>query len=109
MTPFDLINTDRWQGAPFSVPCPYCGAASTYIPSTSKFPCNHASWMAFELSGHGDEEGLRGTVYSCLIEPLMRSAIQCFKINPNIPMRNVVRNIVASVDEIQSATVIAEK
>jgi hypothetical protein len=63
MTPFDLINTDRYKNSPFSVPCPYCGSASTYLKERTKFFQTHASYVSIEVAGSGDPEELRGAAF----------------------------------------------
>lgn len=62
MTPFDLINTERYKDSPFSVPCPYCSSASTYRKERTKLFQSHASYVSIEVAGSGDPEESRGTI-----------------------------------------------
>jgi hypothetical protein len=62
MTPFDLINTERYRGSPFSVPCPHCGSVSSYKPDRTKTYPTHASQIAVDLAG-SEPDVYQGTIF----------------------------------------------
>lgn len=62
MTPFDLINTERYVDSPFSVPCPYCGSVCTYEKDKIQLRQKHSSYVCIEVAGSGDYEQDLGTI-----------------------------------------------
>jgi hypothetical protein len=62
MAPFELINTERYANAPFSIPCPHCGSPAIYEKDTAKGYPTHASQVAVELAG-ADPDVYGGTMF----------------------------------------------
>lgn len=62
MVPFDLINTERYRGSPFSVTCPHCGSVATYREVNTKTYPTHASQIAVDLGG-AEPEVYAGTIF----------------------------------------------
>src|ERR1039457_7602195 len=62
MTPFDLINTDRYRESPFSVTCPHCGSVATYTEKDTKTYATHTSRVAMDVGG-AEPDVLWGTIF----------------------------------------------
>jgi len=62
MTPFELINTERYRDSPFSVPCPHCGSVATYEKGNTKTYPTHASQIAVVFGG-AEPDVYCGTVF----------------------------------------------
>ena len=56
MNPFELINIWRYEGSPFSIPCPHCASIATYEKEKAKSYPSYQSEVAFELTGEVLEE-----------------------------------------------------
>ncbi len=63
MTPFDLINTERYRSSPFSIPCPHCGSIATYRTEKTKAFASFESKIAVDYGG-ADRDALQGTIFA---------------------------------------------
>jgi uncharacterized protein DUF4145 len=61
MTPFELINTERYRTSPFSVTCPHCGSIASYQKDETKTYPTHASYVAVDIAG-SDPDSYQGAM-----------------------------------------------